>query len=71
MTATAAPSSRRFNMAHTYNLETGAWIQDVKDGWIASKVFDKSIDGDKVKLVFEITSGEREGEVCAIIPNGT
>ena len=50
-------------MAHTYNLETGAWIQDPTDGWVSSKVVKKDIVDNKVTLVFEITSGAREGEV--------
>lgn len=50
-------------MAHTYNVDTGAWIQDETDGWISSKVLSKEINGEKATLVFEITAGEREGEV--------
>ncbi|CCX12012.1 P-loop containing nucleoside triphosphate hydrolase protein [Pyronema domesticum] len=49
-------------MAHTYNVDTGAWIQDETDGWISSKVLSKEINGEKATLVFEITAGEREGE---------
>ncbi|KAL7275148.1 Myosin type-2 heavy chain 1 [Rhizina undulata] len=49
-------------MAHTYNVETGAWIQDPKEGWVSSKVVSKNVDGDQATLVFEITAGEREGE---------
>lgn len=51
-------------MAHTYNLDTGAWIQDPQEGWVSSKVAQKTIDGPKVTLVFEITGGSRTGEVC-------
>jgi hypothetical protein len=50
-------------MAHAYSVDTGAWIQDETDGWISSKVLSKEINGEKVTLVFEITAGEREGEV--------
>lgn len=50
-------------MAHIYNLETGAWIQDPTDGWVSSKVVSKNIEGEKAVLVFQITSGSREGEV--------
>lgn len=53
-------------MAHIYNIDTGAWIQDPTDGWVSSKVSSKSIDGTKATLVFEITSGERTGEVREI-----
>lgn len=50
-------------MAHIYNLETGAWIQDPADGWVSSKVVSKNIEGDRATLVFQITSGSREGAV--------
>jgi len=50
-------------MAHTYNVETGAWIQDPTDGWVSSKVLSKTIEGHKATLVFGITSGSRIGEV--------
>jgi len=50
-------------MAHTYNVGTGAWIQDTHEGWVSSKVVSKSVGGDKATLVFEIASGERISEV--------
>lgn len=53
-------------MAHTYNLETTAWVQDPTDGWAPSKVIKKDIVGNKATLVFEITSGSRKGEVRLI-----
>jgi len=49
-------------MAHTYNIDTGAWIQDPQEGWVSSKVVSKNVEGDKATLVFEITSGDRIGE---------
>ncbi|RPB05626.1 hypothetical protein L873DRAFT_1651718, partial [Choiromyces venosus 120613-1] len=49
-------------MAHTYNIETGAWIQDIQEGWVSSKVVSKNIGGEKATLAFEITSGDRIGE---------
>jgi myosin V len=53
-------------MAHTYNIDTGAWIQDPQEGWVSSKVVSKNVEGDKATLVFEITSGDRIGEVCLL-----
>jgi len=50
-------------MAHTYNVSTGAWIQDTHEGWVSSKVVSKNVEGDKATLVFEIASGDRIGEV--------
>ncbi|TGZ81077.1 putative class V myosin [Ascodesmis nigricans] len=49
-------------MAHTYNIDTGAWIQDPTDGWVSAKVISKDVKDDKATLVFEITSGDRSGE---------
>lgn len=56
-------------MAHTYNIGTGAWVQDPQEGWVASKVISKSVDGTTAALVFEITSGDRAGEVGYIFSN--
>ncbi|KAL0637012.1 Myosin type-2 heavy chain 1 [Maublancomyces gigas] len=52
-------------MAHTYNIGTGAWVQDSQEGWVASKVISKSVEGTTAALVFEITSGDRAGEKIA------
>lgn len=54
-------------MAHTYNVDTGAWVQDPQEGWVSSKVVEKKINGSKVLLVFELTGGSRTGEVRAYI----
>lgn len=45
-------------MAHNYDVGTRAWQQDPVEGWIASEVKSKKVDGDKVKLVFELANGE-------------
>jgi hypothetical protein len=45
-------------MAHIYDIGTRAWQPDVTDGWVASEVSEKQIDGDKVKLVFKLDNGE-------------
>lgn len=50
-------------MSHLYNVGTGTWVPDDKEGWVASKVVEREDDGDKVRLVVEITSGDRIGEV--------
>jgi len=52
-------------MAHTYNVDTGAWVQDPQEGWVSSKVVEKKINGSKVLLVFELTGGSRAGEVSS------
>jgi myosin heavy subunit len=45
-------------MAHIYENGTRAWQPDVTDGWVASEVVEKKIEGDKVKLVFQLENGE-------------
>lgn len=45
-------------MAHIYDIGTRAWQPDTTEGWVASEVTDKQIDGDKVKLVFQLENGE-------------
>ena len=45
-------------MAHSYDVGTRAWQPDATEGWIASEVESKNIEGDKVKLVFQLANGE-------------
>lgn len=45
-------------MAHSYDVGTRAWQPDPTEGWIASEVEKKSVDGDKVKLLFRLANGE-------------
>lgn len=45
-------------MAHSYNVGTRAWQPDPTEGWIASEVESKNIQGDQVKLVFRVENGE-------------
>ncbi|KAH8725202.1 P-loop containing nucleoside triphosphate hydrolase protein [Phaeosphaeriaceae sp. PMI808] len=47
-------------MAHIYENGTRAWQPDVTDGWVASEVVEKKIEGDKVKLVFQLENGEKK-----------
>ncbi|WPG97890.1 myosin-2 [Acrodontium crateriforme] len=37
---------------------TKAWQQDDKEGWVASEVSSKQVDGEKVTLVFALENGE-------------
>ena len=41
-----------------YNVGTKAWQTDPTEGWVASEVEQKIVDGDKVKLVFKLENGE-------------
>ena len=45
-------------MAHSYDVGTRAWQPDSAEGWIASEVESKTVVGDKVKLVFQLSNGE-------------
>lgn len=45
-------------MAHSYDVGTRAWQPDATEGWVASEVEAKNIQGDKVKLVFLLATGE-------------
>lgn len=45
-------------MSHYYDVGTKAWQPDATEGWVASEVTSKNVDGDKVKLVFTLENGE-------------
>ncbi|KAI9837583.1 MAG: hypothetical protein M1819_007234 [Sarea resinae] len=45
-------------MSHNYEVGTRAWQPDPVEGWVASEVEQKMIEGDKVKLVFQLSNGE-------------
>lgn len=45
-------------MAHTFDVGTRAWQPDANEGWVASEVTQKLVEGDKVKLVFQLENGE-------------
>ncbi|RFU33909.1 hypothetical protein B7463_g2466, partial [Scytalidium lignicola] len=45
-------------MAQNYDIGTKAWQPDPKEGWVASELIQKIEDGDKVKLIFSLESGE-------------
>lgn len=45
-------------MAHNYDVGTRAWQPDPTEGWVASEVESKNVQGDKVKLLFRLANGE-------------
>lgn len=49
-------------MAHSYDVGTRAWQSDPTEGWVASEVQERLVDGDKIKLIFALENGE----VCAL-----
>jgi len=54
-------------MAHNYDVGTRAWQPDSTEGWIASEVQSKKIQGDKVTLVFELGNGEVSSNLLDIV----
>lgn len=45
-------------MASTYEVGTRAWQPDAAEGWVASELINKTIDGNKAKLTFQLENGE-------------
>lgn len=45
-------------MSESYDVGTRAWQPDPTEGWVASEVINKSVNGDKVSLVFQLENGE-------------
>ncbi|KAF2142904.1 uncharacterized protein K452DRAFT_297422 [Aplosporella prunicola CBS 121167] len=45
---------------HLYEIGTRAWQPDATEGWVASEVSQKIVDGEKIKLVFKLESGEEK-----------
>lgn len=45
-------------MADNYDVGTRAWQPNDDEGWIASEVVERKVDGDKVTLVFKLANGE-------------
>ena len=45
-------------MASIYDVGTRAWQPDSTEGWVASELEQKLVDGDKVKLIFRLENGE-------------
>jgi myosin-5 len=45
-------------MTSYYDVGTKAWQPDQTEGWVASEVTQKVVDGENVKLVFQLGNGE-------------
>ncbi|KAI0167060.1 putative myosin MYO2 [Hypoxylon sp. FL1284] len=45
-------------MSHSYDVGTRAWQPDATEGWVASEVAKKTVDGDKVTLIFKLENDE-------------
>jgi myosin-5 len=45
-------------MAATYDVGTRAWQPDAAEGWVASELISKNVEGNKTNLVFQLENGE-------------
>lgn len=45
-------------MSSSYDVGTRAWQPDATEGWVASEVVKKSVDGNKVILEFKLENEE-------------
>lgn len=45
-------------MSESYDVGTRAWQVDQTEGWVASEVIKKTVDGSKVTLVFKLENGD-------------
>ncbi|PKS05219.1 hypothetical protein jhhlp_008590 [Lomentospora prolificans] len=45
-------------MAHSYDVGTRAWQPDPTEGWVASELTSKTINGPKATLTFQLDNGE-------------
>lgn len=45
-------------MSQSYDVGTRAWQPDATEGWVASEVVKKTIDGNKVTLEFRLENEE-------------
>nr|RBQ85760.1 hypothetical protein FVER53263_07789 [Fusarium verticillioides] len=53
-------------MASAYEVGTRAWQPDTAEGWVASELINKTVDGSKVKLTFQLENGDtKDIEVTA------
>jgi myosin V len=44
-------------MAESYDVGTRAWQTDPTEGWVASEVVKKNVEGAKTNLVFKLDNG--------------
>ncbi|KAK0651973.1 putative myosin MYO2 [Cercophora newfieldiana] len=45
-------------MSESYDVGTRAWQPDTTEGWVASEVIKKTVNGNKAELLFELENGE-------------
>ncbi|KAI0472030.1 putative myosin MYO2 [Xylariaceae sp. FL0804] len=59
-------------MSNSYDVGTRAWQPDATEGWVASEVVKKDVNGDKVTLVLKLENGETKDVVvtASALQNG-
>ncbi len=58
-------------MSESYDVGTRAWQPDPTEGWVASEVVKKTVDGSKVVLQFKLENGEvRRSSPCRSLVAG-
>jgi myosin-5 len=59
-------------MVNSYEIGTGVWQPDPTEGWISSEVKERTVNGDKVTIIFLLENGEvcqlRIGQVAPGLP---
>jgi myosin heavy subunit len=50
-------------MSQSYDVGTRAWQPDATEGWVASEVIKKTVDGSKVTLLFKLDNEEVRRQV--------
>ena len=45
-------------MVHEYDVGTRAWQPDSTEGWVASELVSKNVEGATAKLVFQLENGD-------------
>lgn len=50
-----------------FTVGTKAWFTDEKEGWVSATLSSKSVDGDKIKLLFRDDNDDKVG----LVMNGT
>ncbi|EJT76251.1 hypothetical protein GGTG_06173 [Gaeumannomyces tritici R3-111a-1] len=60
-------------MSETYDVGTRAWQPDAAEGWVASEVVNKKVDGSKVILTFKLEDGSSKDVTVSLegLQNGS
>jgi myosin-5 len=50
-----------------FTVGTKAWFTDEKEGWVSATLSSKSVDGDKIKLLFRDDNDDKVGLVMRVL----